>query len=149
MDPPEPIPYASAHRQLRDGPEVVDSMLAAAGPESGSGLVMTELRQLGGALARPNADRGALSGLDADLAMFAVGMAADEAMAAATAEHARKATDAFAPLDAGNAYPNFTEGESDPALFYGADAYARLREVKRRYDPANVIRANHEIPPAE
>jgi FAD binding domain/Berberine and berberine like len=149
MDPPEPIPYASGHRQLRDGPELIDSMLAAAGPGSGSELILVELRQLGGALQRPNADGGALSSLDADLALFAVGMAGDEAMAAATAEQARKVTEAFAPLDAGNAYLNFTEHESDPARFYDADTFVRLREIKRRYDPTNVVRANHEVPPIE
>ena len=31
---------------------------------------------------------------------------------------------------------------------YPAAAYARLRELKRRYDPDNVFRANHNIDPA-
>jgi hypothetical protein len=31
---------------------------------------------------------------------------------------------------------------------YPASSYARLRELKRRYDPDNVFRANHNIPPA-
>jgi Berberine and berberine like len=147
MDPPEPVPYVSGHRQLRDGPGLVDSMLEAAGPGSGSELIMAELRQLGGALGRPDPDGGALSALDADLAMFAVGLAPDEAMAAASAEQAQRVTEAFARLDAGNAYLNFTEHEVDPARFYDEDTYRRLREVKRRYAPANVIHANHEIPP--
>jgi FAD/FMN-containing dehydrogenase len=31
---------------------------------------------------------------------------------------------------------------------YPASSYERLRELKRRYDPDNVFRANHNIPPA-
>jgi FAD/FMN-containing dehydrogenase len=31
---------------------------------------------------------------------------------------------------------------------YPAATYARLRELKRRYDPDNVFRGNHNIPPA-
>jgi hypothetical protein len=32
---------------------------------------------------------------------------------------------------------------------YPASSYARLRELKRRYDPDNVFRANHIICPAK
>lgn len=34
------------------------------------------------------------------------------------------------------------------AAAFGDEAFGRLREVKRRYDPQNLLRFNHNIPPA-
>jgi FAD/FMN-containing dehydrogenase len=31
---------------------------------------------------------------------------------------------------------------------YGSDKFERLRQIKRRYDPGNVFRFNHNIPPS-
>ena len=56
--------------------------------------------------------------------------------------------EAFEPYENGREYLNFTERPTDPARFYTPAAYRRLREVKRTYDPRNVIRANHAITPA-
>jgi FAD/FMN-containing dehydrogenase len=56
----------------------------------------------------------------------------------------------LAPFATGNAYVNFlTEDESArvPAA-YGPN-YARLLEVKRRYDPENLFRVNQNIDPAQ
>ena len=43
---------------------------------------------------------------------------------------------------------NFTERRADPAELFDASTYARLRRVKAEYDPDDVIRSNHSIPPA-
>jgi hypothetical protein len=36
----------------------------------------------------------------------------------------------------------------DTGRLFTEETYSRLREIKSRYDPGNVIQANHEIPPA-
>jgi FAD/FMN-containing dehydrogenase len=48
-------------------------------------------------------------------------------------------------------YVNFL-GEEDPARIraaYPGATWHRLREIKARYDPHNLFRLNHNIPPAE
>ena len=44
-------------------------------------------------------------------------------------------TDALAPWDSGSAYLNFAEEKVDPAKFYPASNYERLRRVKAEVDP--------------
>jgi hypothetical protein len=48
------------------------------------------------------------------------------------------------------AYVNFI-GDEDPARVraaYPGATWDRLAEIKRRYDPTNLFRVNHNIPPA-
>jgi hypothetical protein len=51
------------------------------------------------------------------------------------------------PYDAGSSYSNFTEARVDPAEFFPADTYRRLRDVKSAVDPDDLFQANHPIPP--
>ena len=65
----------------------------------------------------------------------------------AAAIHVRLATlaDALAPWETGSAYLNLVEEPVDPAQFYSAEAYARLRRVKAEVDPEERFRGNHAI----
>jgi FAD/FMN-containing dehydrogenase len=59
--------------------------------------------------------------------------------------------EAAAPFSIGAGYVNAIEGDEDAARVrdaYGEDTFARLRQVKRRWDPDNVFRLNANIPPA-
>ena len=53
------------------------------------------------------------------------------------------------PADGPATYLNFMGDEGADAVrhAYPASSYARLRELKRRYDPDNAFRANHNIRP--
>jgi FAD/FMN-containing dehydrogenase len=61
---------------------------------------------------------------------------------------ARKAFEATAPFASGTAYVNFMPGDEGERVktAYGAN-FARLGEIKRRYDPTNLFRFNHNIAP--
>jgi FAD/FMN-containing dehydrogenase len=149
MDPPMPVPYTGEGELLDQlDAAAIDRFVAAAGPESGSPLVSAEIRHVGGALSRPEAHYGALATLDALYLTFGVGMVMDAESYRANRAQLERLDHAFAPYDTGRQYLNFTERPTNPARFYTADAYRRLRAVKAAVDPENVIRANHPIPPA-
>ena len=63
---------------------------------------------------------------------------------------ARALFDAVAPYAAGSVYVNFMSADEPERIAGGVYAgnYARLAQVKRRYDPGNLFRMNHNIAPA-
>ena len=149
MDPPDPLPLMSAHQLLDDLPRAgVDDLVAAAGPGSGSPLALVELRQLGGALARRSPGAGARATLPGTLSMLALGVPADEASAATAKSYLDSVERAVLPYRSGD-YPNFVEKPSDASGFFDAETWARLRLVKALYDPSDLFKGNHHIPPTE
>jgi FAD/FMN-containing dehydrogenase len=150
MDPPDPLPFALGHA-LIDGlpPEAVDRLLAIAGPGSGSGSALTalQLRHMGGALARPPEGAGARATLPGEVCMVCLGVVPDAATGEVVEGLIDRVEAALAPLRAGD-YPNFVEVPADASAFFDAETWARLRRVKAAYDPEDVFRGNHRIPPA-
>jgi hypothetical protein len=51
------------------------------------------------------------------------------------------------PYLSGGVYVNFLDDEGDARVraAYGPANYARLKELKRKYDPTNLFRLNHNI----
>src|SRR5215213_4258095 len=75
MDPPDPLAFYSHVELLGElSPEAIDKLVVLAGVESESPLIMLELRQLGGALARPPADLSPIGRRDSRFVMFGLGM---------------------------------------------------------------------------
>jgi FAD binding domain/Berberine and berberine like len=147
MDPRQPMPRIGDGCLLADLPTAaVDAILATATPRSGSPIASLEVRHLGGALERRSSLHGALGSLDARFAAYAVGMAATPEEVSAVARQIDSVQDALAPWDAGSRYLNFAERSVDPCDFFRAATFARLRGIKARYDPDDLIRSNHPIP---
>ena len=46
------------------------------------------------------------------------------------------------------AYFNFAERSIDSDAFYAGTTHDRLREIRERFDPTELFRANHRIQPA-
>ncbi len=65
-----------------------------------------------------------------------------------TVREARAAGLPIAVRGGGHSYAPPDEPEERVSAMFGAERFARLRAIKRRYDPENVFRFNHGIPPA-
>jgi FAD/FMN-containing dehydrogenase len=146
MDPENPVPGLGHHSLLRGLPdEAIETFAGVAGPESGSPLLLTEMRQLGGALGRPDEDGGALSHLDADFALFGVGLPMTPELGGAINAHLDRVTEAMSSWAVEGGYFNFAERPCDADEILPPEACTRLADVKRRYDPDNRIVANHAV----
>jgi hypothetical protein len=146
MDPEPPVPALGHHRVISELPDqVIDAFYEVAGPESGSPLLLAELRQLGGALGRPAENGGALDKLDADWVMLGIGMLMDPAMRDPIAAQLDKLADAVDPWAAEGGYFNYAERPCDVDAILPPATCDRLAHVKRSWDPDDLIRANHSV----
>jgi hypothetical protein len=147
-DPPEPVPGAADGMLLDDfSAEAIGALVATTGAGTNSPLLSIEVRHLGGAAGRADPEHGALAAIDSPYALFAVGMAATPEMKQAVVQRLDDLQAALEPWDAG-CFLNFTERPGKTDRMFSGDSYRRLREVKSKYDPDNIIQANHEISPS-
>jgi FAD/FMN-containing dehydrogenase len=106
--------------------------------------------QLGGAVARVPAGATAFAQRDAahNVNINAVWLP-DDPEPERHVQWANEAFDALAPAARSRAYVNFLADEPQERVraAYGPSTYERLVELKRRYDPGNLLRRNHNIDP--
>jgi FAD/FMN-containing dehydrogenase len=107
-----------------------------------------QLRELGGAMARVPDDATAFAHRTAPIMAIAVSFYEGEADYATRHQWVH---DNAAVIDQGvpGAYVNFVREPERIREVYPEPTWQRLREVKRRYDPTNLFRLNHNIPPAD
>jgi hypothetical protein len=150
MDPPGPVPGYGDGMLLTELTErAVESLVTVAGPTSELPLLSVELRHLGGALTPGRVDAGAVAGLDAAFAFFAVGIAPDEATMRAVRSSVDAVQHAMAPWSTGGCYLNFAERRKAGSALFGDASYRRLGRIKAAYDPADVVLANHPVAPTQ
>jgi FAD binding domain len=146
MDPENPVPGIGEGMTIRELPdEAIDAFASVAGPGSGSPMLLSELRQLGGALGRPDPDGGALTHLETGFVMYSVGMPMTPELAEAIPQHLAKIEQTMQPWAGEGSYFNFTERPCDADAILPADVCARLADVKRQWDPDGMIVANHSV----
>ncbi len=146
MDPPDPLPYLSGHSLVEQlAPSTIDRLVAAA--DRSSQLVMVQLRHTDGALGRVHADSGAQPQLPGTVATFALGVVPDRETTAAVTT-SLDAVDGILDRHRLGRYLSFVEKPADAHEFYDPATWARLRRVKADYDPSDIFKGNHHVPPA-
>jgi len=141
----------AAHRSLfleTIDDAAVDAMIERMASPS-SPAAMTQIRILGGQMARVSADATAFAHRDARVMVTIITPFADPAEAAIHTGWTHAYYEALRPQATG-VYSNFleVEGEDRVREAYPDVTYRRLAEIKRRYDPTNLFRLNQNIAPA-
>jgi len=135
---PSPIPWVGDGMFLSDlTPAAIDAVIAVAGPDADCPLTSVELRHLG----------GAVRGVDGQVLVWGVGAAADEADARAVRAGVDAVQTRLAPWSTHRCSLEVAGRHKAGTALFGAQTYQWLREVKTAYDPADVIRSNHPVPP--
>jgi FAD/FMN-containing dehydrogenase len=124
----------TAPRQVNLLPDLPDTVIAAAIDAARGDANAVEVRQWGGAIARAGADAGPVGHRDVP---FSVVLDAPAEVAAPVAAHAT-----------GGSFLNWLHDPSRTHAAYTAADHARLRDLKRAWDPDDVFRPAKHIAPA-
>ena len=154
MDPVDPMSSVQHSEMLSDlSPETIEALLEVAGPGSGSPLIMLEIRQLGGALARTPDRLSPMGGGEAGYVMNCVGVTFTPEMAEGVKGHIARVTEDTREHQTGETFVNFMEldaaGEERVRAAYPPEDWERLVALKDRHDPDNLFRFNRNIAPSK
>jgi len=145
LDPEGPTPAYASSTLVSDLPDAaIAGILEAVGPGSGTRLAAAELRQLGGALARPAPDGGALSFLDGRFLALGLGLGGgDDEDWERQREDAARYLSAVEPWATGRQYLPMLDDRTDTRKVFPPGVHARLSAVRSAVDPGNLFLAPH------
>ena len=154
MDPVDPMGARTHSEMLGDlTPEAIEALVEVAGAGSNSPLIVLELRQLGGAIARTPDHLNPMGKGDAKFILNGVGPAFTPEMAEGVRAHLARVAEATRPFQTGDTYVNFMdlEGASTTRVeaAYPPEDFEKLVALKDRYDPNNLFRYNRNIAPSK
>ncbi|RXZ45890.1 FAD-binding oxidoreductase [Agromyces binzhouensis] len=146
MDPESPLPYRSTTALVDELPDEAADAIAGLGGAGGA-LAMLQVRHIGGAFGRRPEGAGARATLPGEILVFALGVPMDAESDAAVSRGLDGLDAVLEPLAVGE-YPNLVEHPVDASRFFDEATWARLRDVKSTWDPADLVRGNHHVPAA-
>ena len=153
QDPQDPVPTSHSGSWLEDlHDEAIDTIIRFGTPQNDPcPLTITEVRHVGGAMARVSSDENVFGQRDFPLMMDIVAMIPTPDVQEEVREHIRRfKADLGSQLPEG-AYMNFLKGEEARRYTqqaFGEEKYARLSDIKKKYDPTNLFRFGYDISPS-
>jgi FAD/FMN-containing dehydrogenase len=148
LDPEGPTPAYASSTLVSGLPDAaIARIVEAVGPGSGTRLAAAELRQLGGALARPDPAGGALSALDGQFLALGLGLggAGDHGDWDRQRADAARFLAAVEPWATGRQYLPMLDERTDTRKVFPPGVHARLSAVRRAADPGNLFLAAHHL----
>jgi FAD/FMN-containing dehydrogenase len=138
--------------------DAIDVLVGHA-PEGLDPLSMVIVFRHGGAVSRIPEDATAFGNREAEYILHPLAAWLEPGDGERHLSWLRELVRAMEPFKTGGVYLNFTPDEREGTLSgygadrivdgYGAEKYARLVALKQKYDPENVFRFNHNVPPVE
>jgi FAD/FMN-containing dehydrogenase len=147
VDPMGVLQYAGMIRDLT--PDAIDAVLRGA-TDAASPLLVVELRKLGGALDKTDADMKLMGIAKAQFSLNALGAASTPVMAAQTEASLSRLANITAPHSTGEVFLNSLEidpTEERVRAAYSQHDWEKLVRLKTQLDPKNLFRFNRNIPP--
>ena len=148
LDPEGPTPAYTSSRLVEELPDAaVAAFIEAVGPASRSRLAVAELRQLGGALSRPDPAGGALSSLDGRFLALGLGLEGGTGDWAHLRADAAAFLAALEPWTRGRHYLPMLDDRVDTRKAFPPGVHARLSAIRRRVDPDELFLDPHPALP--
>jgi FAD/FMN-containing dehydrogenase len=168
MDMVQPMPYVALQQIIEPGnppgmqnywsgdffsslPDEAIDVLVEHATAPTSPMTQIIITPGGGAIARVPDDATAFGTRDAAFQAHYLGMWPDPADGDRNIASIKTIATAMKPWTTGTVYLNFLgdEGQDRIAAGFGPQKYARLRALKKQWDPTNLFRHNQNIPPAD
>jgi FAD/FMN-containing dehydrogenase len=152
----QPIPfglrqYWKGHLVGRVDGTLADALIETVAEAEDESFVLIE--PIHGKAHQIPASSAAFGGRAAVANVTALGIWDDASKDRAQIDWARRFADRVAPLSLRGGgylnYPELDQTEARVAAAFPPDSWGRLRQLKRRFDPANRLRFNANIPPAD
>nr|WSZ13603.1 FAD-binding protein [Streptomyces canus] len=150
-DPPVPMPWYAEVAMLDDlAPSDASLIFKTVGPDAPV-MCVTEVRHLGGALARPQGASNAIGHRDARYMLYVLSPLMGPFTPETVRPVQRQLFDAVASRTQGR-FLNFmgigdNAGPEQVRTAYDAQTHERLTRLKAVHDPSNTFRANYNLPP--
>jgi hypothetical protein len=151
-DPTTPTPVWRRTAMLRDiSPELVDTLIAVNGADSATPVMVLEIRHLGGAMTRVPDNATSFSQRHAPFLMQTLSVMMSPEHAVVAKNNTQIVNEAIQPFTTGGVLPSWLgdgdHGAERTRAGFSPGHYARLAELKQRYDPENMFCQNHNVPP--